>query len=123
MVHLEKFGFEWKIPASNLNILLNFQLIKKTNKKNEHGKNNKTNRGYGALLQIPQTKKTLRSFILGYFRMDDIIENYFALDSTNSSKDFTATTTDQKNYYMRHYEVSSDLVGGNRIIYARAARR
>ena len=75
---------------------MNFQLIKKTNKKNEHGKNNKTNRGYGALLQIPQTKKTLRSFILGYFRMDDIIENYFALDSTNSSKDFTATTTDQK---------------------------
>ena len=59
MVQLEKFGFEWKIPASNLNILLNFQLIKKINKKNKHGKNNKTNRGYGALLQIPQTEETL----------------------------------------------------------------
>ena len=123
MVHLEKFGFEWKIPASNLNILLNFQLIKKTNKKNEHGKNNKTNRGYGALLQIPQTKKTLRSFILGYFRMDDIIKNYFALDSTNSSKTLQLQPLTKKNYYMRHYEVSSDLVGGNRIIYAIAARR
>ena len=61
--------------------------------------------------------------MFGYFWIDDIIEKYFALDSTNPSKDFTATTTDQKIYYMRHFEVSSNLVGGNGIFYARASRR
>ena len=61
--------------------------------------------------------------MFGYFGIDGVIEKYFCVDSTNPSKDFTATTNDQKNYYMRHFEVSSDLVGGSRIIYARAARR
>ena len=60
--------------------------------------------------------------MFGYFWINDIIEKYFALDSTNPSEDFTATTTDQKNYYMRQVEASSDLIGRNRIFYARATR-
>ena len=31
-------------------------------------------------------KKNLRSFMFGYFWIDDIIEKYFALDSTNRQR-------------------------------------
>ena len=58
-----------------------------------------------------------------YFWDDDIIEKYFTLDSITPSKSFKNITNDQKNYYMRHFEVSSDLVTCNGIFYARATRQ
>ena len=61
--------------------------------------------------------------MFGYFWIDGVIEKYFRVDSTNPSKDFTATTNDQKNYYMRHFEASRSLAGGNGIFYVRATRR
>ena len=72
-----------------------------------------TNRDYGALPQIFQI------FMFEYFWINDIIEKYFASNSTAPSKSFKNITTGQKSYYMRHFEVSSDLVGGNGILYAR----
>ena len=58
-----------------------------------------------------------------YFWTDDIIEKYFASNSTTPSKSFKNITTGQKSYYVRHFEVSSDLVGGNGIFYARGTWR
>ena len=58
-----------------------------------------------------------------YFWIDGVIEKYFCVDSTNPSKDFTATANDQKNYYKRHFEASRNLVGGNGIFYVRVIRR
>ena len=48
-----------------------------------------------------------------YFWDDDIVEKCFTLDSITPSKSFKNITNDQKNYYMRHFEVSSDLVTCN----------
>ena len=44
---------------------------------------------------IPE-RKSLRAFMFWYFWNDDIIEKYFTLDSTTSSKSFKNITTDQK---------------------------
>ena len=54
--------------------------------------------------------------MFGYFWIDGVIEKYFCVDSKRPSKDFKATTNDQKNYYMRHFEASRSLVGGNGIL-------
>ena len=61
--------------------------------------------------------------MFGCFCDDDLIEMHFALDATAPSKSFKNIITDQKFYYMRQFEVSSDLVTGNGIFYARATRR
>lgn len=61
--------------------------------------------------------------MFGCFCDDDIIEKYFALDATAPSKSFKNIITGQKFYYMRQFEVSSDLVTGYGIFYARATRR
>ena len=49
----------------------------------------------------------LVSYTFGYFLHNDIIKTYFGINSINQSKDFTGTTTPQKNLNIRYFDATS----------------
>ena len=65
----------------------------------------------------------LRSLMMGYFWEDKIVEKYFNINTTKTSKDFTDMTTLQKKKkkaYMRHFEAT--VATGRMDIYGRVTK-
>ena len=49
----------------------------------------------------------LKSYTFACFLHDDVVETYFGINSINQSKDFTGTTTPQKNLNIRYFDATS----------------
>ena len=49
----------------------------------------------------------LVSYTFGYFLHNDMVKTYFGINSINQSKDFTGTTTSQKNLNIRYFDATS----------------